>query len=127
MIAGIGTDMIEVERVAQKIGRSDGFREWVFSQKEIDYCESKTSKFEHYAARWAAKKAFFKAMGTGWTTDTAYREVEITHGENGQPELTLLAETQKSVAGAFGIIKFFVSLSHVRTMATAVVIIEKCT
>jgi holo-[acyl-carrier protein] synthase len=125
MIAGLGTDIIEVERIAAKIDRSAGFKELVFSKKEIDYCETRTNKYQHYAARFAAKEAFFKAMGTGWTTDTAYNEVEITHGEHGQPELVLLGTTQKSAADAFGVIKIFVSLSHLRTMATAVVIIEK--
>ncbi|MBK7098524.1 MAG: 4'-phosphopantetheinyl transferase superfamily protein [Sphingobacteriales bacterium] len=64
MITGVGIDIIEVERVASKIGKEQGFREMVFSKEEIDYCESKTHKFEHYAARFAAKEAFFKALGT---------------------------------------------------------------
>ena len=54
--------MIEVERVATKIGKEAGFRELVFSSREIDYCETKTNKFEHYAARFAAKEAFLKQL-----------------------------------------------------------------
>jgi holo-[acyl-carrier protein] synthase len=125
MIAGLGTDIIEVERIAGKIGRSVGFREEIFSKREIDYCETKTNKFEHYAARFAAKEAFFKAIGTGWLKETAFNEVEITNDENGKPGLGLLGKTQKSITDAFGGIKIFVSLSHLKTMATAVVIIEK--
>ena len=68
MITGVGIDLIEVERVAVKIRKEIGFRELVFSKKEIAYCEKKTNKFEHYAARFAAKEAFFKAIGTGWGT-----------------------------------------------------------
>ena len=59
MITGIGIDLIEVDRVAAKISRKKGFRELIFSKKEIAYCEKKTNKFEHYAARFAAKEAFF--------------------------------------------------------------------
>ena len=54
MIKGIGIDMIEVERVAEKISKEKGFRELVFSKTEIAYCEAKTNKYEHYAARFAA-------------------------------------------------------------------------
>lgn len=59
MIAGLGIDIVEVERIAEKITNDNGFRELVFSAKEIIYCESKTHKYEHYAARFAAKEAFF--------------------------------------------------------------------
>ena len=61
MIYGIGTDIIEVARVAEKINRSGDFKTHVFSNNEIEYCESKTHKFECYAARFAAKEAFLKA------------------------------------------------------------------
>ena len=66
MIFGIGTDLIEVERVAEKMEKKAGFKELVFSADEIIYCEARTFKYEHYAARFAAKEAFLKAIGTGW-------------------------------------------------------------
>jgi holo-[acyl-carrier protein] synthase len=124
MIAGLGTDIIEVERVAEKIDKDSGFREMVFSPKEIEYCESKANKFEHYAARFAAKEAFLKALGTGWLSGIAFNEIEITHEENGKPRLGLLGQTAKTVDKA-GIGSISVSLSHLRLMASAVVIIEK--
>src|SRR5450631_1076739 len=99
MIAGLGMDLIEVERVAAKIGKSAGFRESVFSEKEIDYCESKADKYVHYAARFAAKEAFFKALGTGWAEGTAFNEVEITHDAAGKPGLALLGQTAVTLAG----------------------------
>lgn len=123
MIFGIGTDMIEVERVAEKIGKNAGFRELVFSKKEIAYCEAKTKKYEHYAARFAAKEAFFKALGTGWKNGTAFNEIEITNDETGKPIIFLLGETAISIAG-MKLGKILVSLSHVKTMASATVIIE---
>ncbi len=123
MIFGIGTDMIEVDRVAEKIAKKTGFKELVFSKHEIDYCEAMTNKYEHYAARFAAKEAFFKAIGTGWRNGTAFNEVEITNDEQGKPDLSFLGKTAVSVA-EMNLGKISVSLSHLKTMATAVVIIE---
>ena len=124
MIAGLGTDMIEVERVALKIAKESGFRELVFSKKEIDYCEAKANKFEHYAARFAAKEAFFKAIGTGWLDGTAFNEVQITNDEKGKPVLALLGKTAVTIA-AMNLNNISVSLTHLKTIASAVVIIER--
>ncbi len=123
MIAGTGIDMIEVERVAEKIRKEKGFRELVFTEKEIAYCEAKTNKYEHYAARFAAKEAFFKAIGSGWTNGTAFNEIEISNDENGKPSLVLLGATaalfKEKQLGTIS-----VSLSHLKIIASAVVIIE---
>jgi holo-[acyl-carrier protein] synthase len=124
MIAGIGIDLIEVERIQKSIEKNAGFRELIFSANEISYCELKANKFEHYAARFAAKEAFFKAIETGWADGTNFNEVEIINNENGKPEIVLKGTTQKTLS-ALGIIKILVSLSHLKTLATAVVIIEK--
>ncbi len=123
MIYGIGIDLIEVERVAEKIGKLSGFRELVFSKNEIEYCELRANKFEHYAARFAAKEAFFKAIGTGWRDGTAYNEIEIINEENGKPVMSFLGKTAASVS-KLNLGKIAVSLSHLKTMATAIVIIE---
>ena len=125
MITGIGIDITEVERIAEKMGKEQGFRELVFSAHEIRYCEAAANKYEHYAARFAAKEAFFKAIGTGWANGTAFNEIEITHDEKGKPLLTLLGATAIAMQQK-GIGTIFVSLSHVKTMATAVVVIESC-
>lgn len=123
MIAGIGIDMIEVERVAEKIGKEKGFRELVFTAAEIAYCEKKANKYEHYAARFAAKEAFFKAIGSGWTNGTSFNEIEIGNDENGKPSLVLLGATAALIKDKqLGAIS--VSLSHLKTIASAVVIIE---
>ena len=124
MLAGLGTDLIEVDRVSEKITRESGFRELVFSREEIIYCESKANKYSHYAARFAAKEAFFKALGTGWIGGTHFNEVQLTNDERGKPSIVLLGETKNTLA-SLGIINILVSLSHIKAMATAVVIIEK--
>ena len=124
MIDGLGIDMVDVDRIAGMISKETGFRELVFSPGEIGYCETKANKFEHYAARFAAKEAFFKALGTGWAEGTAFSEVEITNDASGRPALNLLGKTRDTLA-PLKIIKILVSLSHIKTMASAVVIIEK--
>jgi holo-[acyl-carrier protein] synthase len=123
MITGIGTDLIEVERVAGKISKEEGFRELVFTPNEIAYCEAKANKFQHYAARFAAKEAFLKAIGTGWISGIAFNEIEITNDGEGKPLLNLIGGTSKFLESRrMG--KTWVSLSHLATISSAVVIIE---
>ncbi len=124
MIAGLGTDLVEVERIAAAVEKQAGFREMIFSATEIAYCESKTNKYEHYAARFAAKEAFFKALSTGWLTGTVFNEVEIINNEDGKPEIFISGETADTLA-PMRITNILVSLTHVKAMASAVVIIEK--
>ena len=124
MIAGIGIDIIEVDRIAEKIEKNSGFKELVFSANEIAYCESKAHKNEHYAARFAAKEAFFKALGTGWLNGTSFNEVEITNDEHGKPSIALLGETSH-VVNALRLANIMVSLTHIKTTASAIVVIEK--
>ena len=124
MVTGVGIDMIETQRVEAKISKESGFREMVFSANEIEYCETKANKFEHYAARFAAKEAFFKALGTGWKNGTSFNEIEITNEDSGKPELVLLGETAKTIH-SMSIGKISVSLSHLKDIAAAVVVIEK--
>ena len=123
MIFGIGTDLIEVARVAEKMEKKAGFKELVFSADEIIYCEARTFKYEHYAARFAAKEAFLKAIGTGWRNGTTFKEIEIYNDEEGKPEMRFHGITATTVAG-LKLGKIFVSLSHLKTMACAMVVIE---
>jgi len=124
MVAGLGIDIIEVDRIAQRINSGNGFRQMVFSAAEIAYCEKQAHSYQHYAARFAAKEAFFKALGTGWVGGTSFNEVEIVHDAQGCPQIQLHGETAQTLA-ALNISRILVSLSHIKTMATAVVIIEK--
>jgi holo-[acyl-carrier protein] synthase len=123
MVTGLGIDTVEVTRIAEKIGKENGFRELVFSAGEIAYCENKPHKYEHYAARFAAKEAFFKAIGTGWLNGTAFNEVEVVNDERGKPAIRFLGETFVT-AKDWPIGAILVSLTHTKTTAAAVVIIE---
>ncbi|MEO7988743.1 MAG: holo-ACP synthase [Chryseolinea sp.] len=124
MIVGVGIDMIEVARVEMKINKENGFRESIFSAQEINFCESRTNKFEHYAARFAAKEAFLKATGFGLALGYTLNEIEISNDINGKPMLTLSGDF-KVQADKHKWNKLHVSLTHLKDVASAVVIIEQ--
>ncbi|MFZ6012242.1 MAG: holo-ACP synthase [Bacteroidota bacterium] len=124
MIVGTGIDIIEVERVLEKINKGNGFREKVFSEAEIDFCESKAERAEHYAARFAAKEAFLKATGKGLMLGFELNQIEVVPLPTGKPEIRLTGNFRKlSLENGWN--KIHLSLSHVQTMACAVVIIEQ--
>ena len=123
MIIGTGIDIIEVDRIAHRVGRDTGFKEFVFSKNEIEYCESKTHPFQHYAARFAAKEDFLKAIGKGWGRGLSLNEIEIIHEASGKPSLRISGQTETELA-PLGIRFIHVSISHLKTMATAVVTLE---
>ena len=122
MTKGIGIDITAVERMAKRIEKPE-FVNLVFTENEIAYCQSKKHKAQHFAARFAAKEAYMKALGLGWTSDSDFKEIEITNNEVGQPSVQLFGETlayyekQKWKT-------IFVSLSHTKTLATAMVVID---
>lgn len=124
MIYGIGTDIIEVSRIRKAIEKDNGFREKIFSAKEIAECEQKANKYQSYAARFAGKEAFMKAYGTGWADGIAWKEIEILNNENGAPYLTLTNQTKELVSTQIDF-KIHISLSHLKEYAIAEVILEK--
>lgn len=123
MIIGIGTDIIEVDRIRKSVEADKGFIEKVYTQNERDYCNSKTNRAEHYAVRFAAKEAFFKALGTGWRGGMAFNEIEVTNDTLGKPLLLITGET-KAYLDKLGDVSMFITLSHVKLMAVAFVVIE---
>jgi holo-[acyl-carrier protein] synthase len=124
MIIGLGTDIVDVGRIAARLAKGEGFRNLVFTPFEIAYCEQQAVPAESYAARFAAKEALLKAMGTGWGNGGInFDEIEIRNDANGKPEMFLIG------AGAaryetMGIKRIWVSLSHEKTAAVAMVILE---
>ncbi len=124
MIFGIGTDIIEVERVLKLVEKGEAARKKLFSENEINYCETKKNKGENYAARYAAKEAFFKAFGTGWRGKMSFNEVEIINNRLGKPDIKLSGDTLKTV-NKKKISKIHVSLTHLKDIVNAVVILEK--
>lgn len=121
MIKGIGTDIVEVERIERSLS-NQGFIEKVFTQDEIIYCEKRVNKAQHYGARFAAKEAFFKALGTGMRNGMSFAEIEVINDELGKPTLRLYGKV-KEVSQQMGITQVMVSISHVKSMAMAMVVV----
>ena len=125
MIYGTGVDIIECARIQKVMERDLGFKDKIFTPGEIEYCESKNrNKFQHYAARFSAKEALMKAIGTGWRFGIRFADIEVIHDELGQPHIRLHGKA-KELAETERFSKIHVSLSHVKELTTAVVIIER--
>jgi holo-[acyl-carrier protein] synthase len=124
MIIGIGTDIVDVARIAAKLAKGEGFRNLVFTPFEISYCEAQAAPAESYAARFAAKEALLKALGTGWGNGGVnFDEIEVRNDAAGKPEIFLIGKGADKYAEA-GIKKIWVSLSHEKNAAVAMVIME---
>jgi holo-[acyl-carrier protein] synthase len=123
MIYGIGTDIIEVDRMRKSIAKGDSFKDRVFTKDEITYSDSHRDPAPFYAARFAAKEAFVKALGTGFIDGIWFDQIEVFHVELGKPEIRLFGKA-KEVAEEKGIKKIFISISHVKEWANAVAVLE---
>jgi holo-[acyl-carrier protein] synthase len=124
MIVGTGIDIAEVDRVGKTIARfGRRFTERVFTADEISYCESKANKTERYAARFAAKEAAMKAIGTGWNHGVTWRDVEVRRSPGSRPTIAFHGR-----AGEFfsrlGAVRAHLSLTHTEQFAMAAVILE---
>ena len=124
MIVGIGIDMIEVDRVLKKVRRNTAFRDAVFSTHEIAWCEKQANKGENYAARFAAKEAFLKATGRGLALGYGLSNIEVVNDPSGRPLIQLHGIYQEE-ASKCNWTRIYVTLSHLKQMACAVVIIEQ--
>ncbi|MBN4067298.1 holo-ACP synthase [Simkania negevensis] len=121
MIYGIGTDIIEVERVRQAIERHRGrFLERLFTEAERRYCEVHADSVVHYAGRFAAKEAIAKALGTGFGKDLGWHDVEIINEKSGKPLAIIKGKREESLAAD---IVVHLSISHCRSYATATAVI----
>lgn len=118
-IHGIGVDIVEMARIEDSLGKfGDKFRERVFTENEQTYCEKMKHCARHYAARFAAKEAVAKALGTGFGEHLDWTDVEVQRRENGEPHI-LLHGKGKATAERFGITQIMISLSHADHYAAA--------
>jgi len=124
LIFGTGTDIIEVGRIKTVMERDIGFRDKIFTPGEIAYCEPKRNKYQHYAARFCAKEALLKAIGTGWRLGIRFSDIDLYHDEFGKPLIRLSGKAAE-LAEREGLKEIHVSLSHLKDLATAIVIITK--
>jgi len=127
MIFGIGIDTIEVPRIARTIAEyGDRFLLRIFTSEEIAYCNSRRFSAEHFAARFAAKEAFAKAIGTGIRRGFIWKEVEVRKEYSGKPVIVLHNTMTKKAADILGVsYNIQLSLSHTKNSAEAMVVIEK--
>jgi len=118
-IIGIGTDIVEVVRIANMIEKhGELFLERVYTRDEILYCSARGAANQHFAGRWAAKEAVLKALGTGWTRGIHWTDIEVCSTLGGQPTINLWGEA-RNVSQQLGVDEVQVSISHCRALATA--------
>ncbi len=125
MSVRVGVDVVKVSRIREAADkRGDAFIRKIFTPSEIEYCEARPSrKFEHYAGRFAAKEAFYKAASPA-SQSIRFNEIEVTRGENGAPGISLNPEGVRQY-GIGSLDEISVSLSHDTDYAFAVVTIDR--
>jgi holo-[acyl-carrier protein] synthase len=124
LVIGIGTDIIEIARIERSVERfGDAFLERVFTAGEIAYCQRKRNAAESLAARFAAKEAGAKALGTGISRGVSWREFEVRRDPGQRPELHLSGRAAE-IASRLGIRHISLSLTHSRSISMAVVVAE---
>ena len=124
MICGIGIDLIEVRRISEAIEKyGDRFLKRIYTDVEIHYCPSKKGAALHYAGRFAAKEAAFKALERGWGGDISWKEIEIYNESSGAPRLVFYGKALE-LARQKKVVRSHVTISHVEQHATAAVVLE---
>jgi holo-[acyl-carrier protein] synthase len=124
MILGTGIDIAEVDRIGESIERfGDRFLRRVFTEGEIRYCEARATRFESYAARFAAKEAGMKALGTGWSRGVRWRDIEVVRPKGQRPTIQFHGEAA-AIAERLGAKNIALSLTHTSGQALAHVILE---
>jgi holo-[acyl-carrier protein] synthase len=124
MILGTGIDIAEVPRIRESIERfGDRFLRRIFTDGEIRYCEQKATRFESYAARFAAKEAGMKALGTGWSRGVRWRDIEVVRPKGQRPTIQFHGEAAV-IAAKLGTKNVALSLTHTSDQALAHVILE---
>lgn len=125
MIFGTGVDIVEISRIKKSVEKwGDKFLNRVFTQKELDYARQRKFVYQHLAARFAAKEAFFKALGDLSINNIEWRDVEIVNDKYGKPRINLLGSAKRIVAKK-RISNIIISLSHTKSYAVANAILVK--
>jgi holo-[acyl-carrier protein] synthase len=124
MILGTGVDLAEVDRIRQSVERfGNRFIDRIYTEREIAYVERKANRFERYAARFAAKEAGMKALGTGWRRGIHWKDFEVINLASGRPTLTLHGAAGQ-IAKRMGVKSIQLSLTHTNKDGLAYVIFE---
>jgi holo-[acyl-carrier protein] synthase len=125
MVFGLGVDLVETKRIEKSIARLGGrFLKRLYSESEIAYCQQKLQPSMHFAACFAVKEAFLKALGVGLGAGFDLSEIETIHNAQGKPSIRLSGKAEQTLLG-LGVSNTLVSISHCEEYATAVVILDK--
>lgn len=123
MVLGLGIDIIEIERIKKSIEKyGDKFLNKVFTKGEIDYCNKKYNKYQHYAARFAAKEAVYKALASGWKEGLRWKDIEIQNDPSGMPSVNTSGKFHSFLSDNM---QLRISISHSENYVTSVAIIFK--
>jgi len=124
VIVGLGLDLAEVERIRAAIERHGRrFVERIYTPAEIAYAERKRNPYERYAARFAAKEAGMKAIGTGWRRGVRWQDFEVQNLPSGRPTLRFHGVAAQ-VAESLGVRNVVLSLTHTDSQGIAIVVLE---
>jgi holo-[acyl-carrier protein] synthase len=124
VIVGLGLDIAEIDRITAAITRHGAaILQRLYTPTEVAYCESHKNKFERYAARFAAKEAAMKALGTGWTHGVRWRDIEVANAPGGKPTLRLQG-VARQFAEKLGVKNISLTITHSGNLALAQVIFE---
>lgn len=124
MVVGLGTDLTEIERIQHSLERfGDRFLRRVYTDDEIAYCRRKRRSAESFAARFAAKEAGAKALGTGISSGVSWQEFAVGREPGGRPTLRLSGRAAE-IARGLGVVRVSLSLTHTQAWAMAVVVME---
>jgi holo-[acyl-carrier protein] synthase len=119
VIIGLGTDIIEIVRIGRMIERhGESFLNRVYTEDEIRYCQRRKESYQHYAARWAAKEAVMKTLGTGFVRGVGWQDIEVCVQRSGQPTIDVHGGA-RDLAEQLKIEEILISMSHSRAYATA--------
>lgn len=125
----VGIDIIEIKRIERLFSANEGFLKKIYTENEVAYCNGRKNKYQHFAARFAAKEAMFKALGTGWAGTMKWNDIELLNDELGRPYLNLYGSVKKT-ADEKRIGAIAVSVSHCQDYAIAQVLLtpkkEEC-
>ena len=125
MIKGFGTDIVEICRIERLIEKySTHFLEKVFTPSEITYCGKMANPAIHFAGRWAAKEAFYKALPVSCQKHSYWKSIEIVKAEAGKPQIQICTNVLRNSLEKEGITLYHLSISHERSYCIASVILE---
>jgi len=123
MVLGLGIDIIEIDRIKKSIENyGERFLNKIFTKEEIIYCNNKFNKYQHYAARFAAKEAVYKALASGWKEGLRWKDIEIQNDASGMPSINPNGKFQKFLSDDT---QLRISISHSENYVTSVAIIFK--